>query len=130
MAVNILFGWCLSRMTPLGAAGIPLGYSIGVIVGTSWLLLRLKKEILFFGGSLKSTTVWSILGSAVMSVAVIAAHRALSGSFASGSILDRIVLVFVPMLVGMAVYFALTYALKAQPIRAFLDPILKRGGSK
>ena len=25
MAVNIVFGWILSRMTPLGAAGIPLG---------------------------------------------------------------------------------------------------------
>jgi putative peptidoglycan lipid II flippase len=129
MAVNILFGYILSRMTPLGAAGIPLGYSIGVIVGTGWLLLRLKKEILFFGGGLMPTTIQSILGSAVMSAAVIAVHRLLAGMLTSGSILDRALLVFVPMVAGMVVYFALTYLMKAQPIRAFLDPILKRGGN-
>ena len=130
MAVNILFGYILSRMTPLGAAGIPLGYSIGVIAGTGWLLLRLKKEILFFGGGLMPTTVQSILGSAVMSAAVIAVHRLLAGMLTSGSIFDRTLLVFVPMVAGMVVYFALTYLMKAQPIRAFLDPILKRGNAE
>ena len=130
MAVNIFFGYILSTLTPLGAAGIPLGYSIGVIVGTSWLLLRLKKEILFFGGNLVATTVQSILGSAVMSAAVIGVHRLLSGVFASGSIIDRIVLVFVPTFLGMIVYFVLTYLLKAQPIREFLAPFLKKGASE
>ncbi len=130
MAVNIVFGYILSRMTPLGAAGIPLGYSIGVIAGTAWLLLRLKKEILYFGGGLMPTTVQSILGSVAMSAVVIAAHRWLGGAFGSGSIFDRIVLVFVPTAIGMIVYFVLTYLMKTQPIRAFLDPILKRGGSK
>ena len=127
MAVNIVFGWILSRLTPLGAAGIPLGYSIGVIAGTGWLLLRLKKEILFFGGSLKSTAVCSVLGSIVMSAAVIAVHRLLGNILVSGSILDRLILVAVPTCAGMAVYFLLTYVMKAQPIRDFLDPILKRG---
>lgn len=127
MVVNVFFGWVLSRMTPLGASGIPLGYSIGVIVGTGWLLYRLKKEILFFGGDLKGTTAKSFLGAVVMSVAVIAAHRGLAEVFASGSIPDRIVLVFVPMVVGMVVYFALTYVIGAAPIREFLAPILRKG---
>ena len=127
MAVNILFGYILSRLTPLGAAGIPLGYSIGVIAGTGWLLLRLKKEILFFGGSLKSTAILSIFGSIVMSAAVVAIHRLLANILISGSILDRLILVAVPTCAGMAVYFLLTYLMKAQPIRDFLDPILKRG---
>ena len=127
MAVNILFGYILSRLTPLGAAGIPLGYSIGVIAGTGWLLLRLKKEILFFGGSLKSTAILSIFGSIVMSAAVVAIHRLLANILFSGSILDRLILVAVPTCAGMAVYFLLTYLMKAQPIRDFLDPILKRG---
>ena len=130
MAVNIVFGWVLSRLTPLGASGIPLGYSIGVIAGTCWLLSRLKKEILFFGGDLKSTTVKSILGSIIMSAAVIAAHRALEGIFASGSIFDRILLVALPTGLGMAVYFALTYLLKARPIREFLGSILKKGATQ
>lgn len=127
LAVNIVLGYILSTMTPLGATGIPLAYSIGIIVGTTWLLYRLKKEILFFGGGLKATTIQSILGSVVMSVAVVAAHSFLSGVFCSGSILDRIVLVFAPMVVGMVVYFALTYVMKAQPIREFLAPFLKKG---
>lgn len=127
MAVNIVFGWILSRMTPLGAAGIPLGYSIGVIAGTSWLLLRLKREIRFFGGGLLGTTAKSILGAAVMSAAVIAAHRLLAGALTSGSIAHRIILVALPTGLGMIIYFALTYLLKARPIRDFLDPIFKRG---
>ena len=127
MVVNIVFGYILSALTPLGAAGIPLGYSIGVIAGTSWLLLRLKKEILFFGGSLKATAVQSILGSAAMSAAVFGVHRLLTGVFASGSIFDRIVLVFVPTFLGMIVYFALTYLMKAQPIREFLATFRKKG---
>ena len=130
MIVNVLFGWILSRMTPLGASGIPLGYSIGVIAGTAWLLFRLKKEILFFGGDLKGTTLRSILGAAVMSIAVIAAHRGLSGIFGSGSILHRIILVAVPTGLGMIVYFALTYAINTRPIREFLGPILKKGAKE
>jgi putative peptidoglycan lipid II flippase len=130
MAVNIVFGWIFSRLTPLGAAGIPLGYSLGVIAGTGWLLLRLKKRILFFGGGLLNTTVKSLLGAAVMSAAVIAAHRWLAGILCSGSIFDRVLLVFVPTALGMIVYFALTYLMKAQPIQAFLDPILKKGAAE
>ena len=126
MAVNIVFGWILSRMTPLGAAGIPLGYSIGVIVGTSWLLFRLKKEILYFGGGLMGTTVKSLLGAAVMSAAVIAAHRFLAGILSSGSIVERIILVAVPTVLGMVVYFALTYLMKARPIRDFAGIFLSR----
>ena len=126
MTVNILFGFVFSRMTPLGAAGIPLGYSLGVVVGTLWLLSRLKGKIGFFGGDLKATAVKSILGSGIMSAAVIAAHRSLSIPFGSGSILHRALLVLVPMLVGMAVYFAVTYLLKASPIHAFVQSILNR----
>ena len=62
--------------------------------------------------------------------AIKTAHRWLSGLFASGNVLDRLVLVFVPMVIGMAVYFTLTYLLKCQPIREFLAPILKRGAQK
>ena len=130
MAVNIVFGWIFSRLTPLGAAGIPLGYSLGVIAGTGWLLLRLKKRILFFGGGLLNTTVKSLLGAAVMSAAVLATHRWLAGILCSGSIFDRVLLVFVPTALGMIVYFALTYLMKAQPIQAFLDPILKKGAAE
>lgn len=127
MAVNIFFGYLLSTQTALGASGIPLGYSIGVIVGTVWLLYKLKQEILFFGGNLRATAVQSILGSAVMSVAVVASHRLLGGVFASGSILHRLLLVVLPMVLGMTVYFTLTYWMKAQPIREFLSPFLKKG---
>ena len=126
MSVNILCGWLLSRLTPLGAAGIPLGYSLGVIAGTVWLLSRLKGKISFFGGDLKATAVKSILGAMIMSAAVLAAHRSLSIPFGSGSILHRIILVLLPTVIGMAVYFAVTYLLKATPIHSFIQSILNR----
>lgn len=125
LVVNVFFGYILSKLTPLGAAGIPLGYSIGVIVGTIWLLSRLKKEILYFGGSLKATTVKSIISSVVMSVCVLGVHHVLAGALTSGSIAARLVLVLVPMVVGMGVYFALTYVLKAEPIRTFAGLFFK-----
>ena len=130
MAVNIAFGYALSRLTPLGAAGIPLGYSIGVILGTGWLLWKLRQQVRSFGGDLKATAFKSVAGSLVMSLTVILTHRWLSGIFASGSILHRLVLVLIPTGIGMAVYFVLTYLLNTQPIRAFLDPILKKGAAK
>jgi hypothetical protein len=34
------------------------------------------------------------------------------------------------MAVGMAVYFALTYLIGTLPIRAFLDPFLKKGAAE
>ena len=126
LTVNILTGWLLSRLTPLGAAGIPLGYSLGVIAGTIWLLFRLKKEILFFGGDLIRTALKSILGSGIMSIAVLAVYRALSGPLGSGSIPHRIGLVLLPTLIGMAVYFTTTYILKASPIRTFIQSIASR----
>ncbi len=127
MAVNIVLGYLFSTRTPLGAAGIPLGYSIGVIVGTVWLLYRLKREILFFGGNLKATTVKSVLCSAVMSLFVVGAHSLLARVLISGSVFSRALLVLVPMVVGMAVYFTLTYLVKTEPIRVFLSPLLKKG---
>ncbi len=120
LAVNAAVGYAFSTRTPLGAMAIPLGYSVGVISGTAWLLSKLKGEILYFGGKLKETACKSLLGSAIMAVAVVGVHRMLGGIFASGSILDRLVLVAVPTAAGMAVYFALTYALKARPILEFL----------
>ena len=126
MTVNILFGFVFSRLTPLGATGIPLGYSLGVVVGTAWLLSRLKKEIGAFGGQLIPTAVKSFLGAGIMSAAVVAAHRFLSGPFGSGSILHRALLVLLPTLMGMAVYFAVTYLMKAAPIREFFRSALNR----
>ena len=126
LAVNVLLGWSLSRLTPLGAAGIPLAYSLGVIAGTCWLLSRLKREIRFFGGGLKATAFQSLLGSAVMGAAVAAAHRWLAGVFCGGGMAHRIALVALPTVLGMAVYFALTWVMGAAPIRAFLGPILNR----
>ena len=125
MVINIAFGYVASRFTPLGAAGIPLGYSLGVIAGTSVLLGRLRKEVGAFGGDLKSTVFKSLLCSIVMAICVDAVHLGLSILLTDGSFLNRILLVLVPTLAGMAVYFALSYAIGTGPIRAFL-----KGGNR
>lgn len=119
MVVNIVLGYVFSRFTPLGASGIPLGYSIGVIIGTCWLLWRLRREVGQFSGNLGATTVKSILASVIMSVCVMAVFNFLDARLVSGSIPERAILVLVPMVVGMIVYFVTTYLLKTEPIRDF-----------
>lgn len=123
MAINIAVGYVTSRFTSMGAAGIPFGYSLGVIVGTSVLLWRLRKKVGSFGGDLTATVVKSAVCSVVMSVCVYAVHRGLCGILTSGSMMARLVLVLAPTLAGMAVYFVLSYAIGTGPIRAFF-----RGG--
>lgn len=126
MAVNLLLGFVLSKFTPLGAAGIPLGYSIGVIVGTTYLLIRLRRRIGRFSGHLAATIGKSIASALVMSAGVLAVHSALSASLTSGSLGARLVLVLVPTLCGMVIYFAVSYLLKAEPIVSFFASFQER----
>lgn len=116
LIVNSVLGYVLSTQTALGAYGIPLAYSLAVIVGTLILLNALRSKVLYFSGHLKATTVKSLAGSLVMSVCVFAVHRAMSGVLAGGSVWERAMLVLVPTAIGMAVYFFTTYLLKAIPI--------------
>ena len=128
MVVNLIVGFVLSKFTPMGAAGIPFGYSLAVIVGTAFLIVKLRKKVGAFGGAIGGTVIKALLCSAVMAVVVYGAHWLLAGVFASGSVGHRAVLVFVPMLVGVVVYFALAFALKADPLVQFLGNFRGRKG--
>lgn len=119
LAVNVVLGYILSCLTPLGSRGIPLAYSIAIIAETVILLIRLKQRILFFSGDLKATAVKSVLCSGGMSLCVTAVHRFLEPVFSSGSILSRLMLVLIPTAVGMVFYFSTTYLAKTTPIRDF-----------
>ena len=79
-------------------------------------------------GARGGTVIKALLCSAVMAVVVYGAHWLLAGVFASGSVGHRAVLVFVPMLVGVVVYFALAFALKADPLVQFLGNFRGRKG--
>jgi len=127
MGVNIALGFLLSKFTPLGAAGIPLGYSAGVIGGTCFLLIHLRRKIGSFGGGLWSLSWRSGISTAVMSLAVVLLHRLLAERMPATGFLIRLVHVLIPTIIGMIVYFGVSYLLKAEPIVSFAGSIRTKG---
>ena len=129
MGINIVLGFILSKFTPMAANGIPFAYSVAVILGTSFLLLRLRRRVGAFGGDILATLWKTGLATVLMCAAVVLCFRALSGR-AGDSLLWRLVLVGLPTLLGMIVYFLLTWLLRARPIREFREQYLHRKRGK
>ena len=130
MVINVVLGYILSRFTLLGKYGIPLAYSVAVILGTIWLTGRLRKKTGAFGGELIKSTAQSIVLSAIMMLIVRLCLKLLSGVFASGSIMDRIILFALPTFAGIIVYFALAFIIRAVPMKQFLGMIRSRKENK
>lgn len=127
MLINIVVGYVLSKFTPLGAAGIPLGYSVAAIGGTVFLTAKLHRRTGGFGGGIVPNAAKSLLCAAVMGGCVYGCFRLLSGVFASGSVLHRLLLVLLPTVLGMAVYFGLSLVVKSQPMMDFFAMLRKKG---
>ncbi len=119
MGINLILGYVLSKFTPLGAVGIPLGYSLATSIGTIFLIVMLRRKIGPFGGGLGTTTAKTLLSSAIMGAAVLGLHRLLTGVFPGDSVLTRAILVLGPTAVGVVVFFAVAWLLNTAPIRQF-----------
>lgn len=130
MVVNLVVGFVLSKFTPMGALGIPLGYSLAVIVGTSFLIFKLRRQVGAFGGAIGATVVKSVLSALAMGLGGWGTHGWLAGIFDSGSVLHRAILLFVPMAAGMVIFFVLSYLLKTDPIITFFSNFRGRKGNQ
>ena len=127
MVVNLIVGYVLSKFTPLGAAGIPLGYSIAAICGTVFLTGKLYRRIGGFGGGILGCAGKTAVSSLLMGAGVYGVYRLISRGLTSGSIGDRLLLVLIPTLFGMAAYFALSWVLKTAPMVDFLASVRRKG---
>lgn len=130
MGANIVLGYLLSKFTPLGASGIPLAYSISAILGTVFLIVRLRRKVGAFGGGLPEVVIKTTIGAAVMGAAVYVLHGLLAGILPGDSIPVRLVLVFLPTATGAALFFLLTFLMRTPPILAFFAKFTSRNGGK
>lgn len=132
MVVNVTLGLVLSRLTPLGAYGIPLAYSVAAIAGTIFLCVMLRRRIGAFGHGLVMTVTKSVLSAAIMGGAVFGTYKLISPASLEGtSISRRLICTLAPTLVGVIVYFALSLIMKNPALSAVTDKFLhkeKKGG--
>jgi putative peptidoglycan lipid II flippase len=111
MVVNITAGLILMRF--IRQYGITLAYSISSLFGMFVLLYLLRRKIGSLGyRNLAIYAVKIITASGIMFLAVLGTNVLLENYTFGFSFLDRCVKLFIPVGVGSAVYFVITYLLR------------------
>lgn len=121
MALNMAIGFVLSKYTPLKAYGIPLGYSVSVILGTLFLMYNLRKRVGHFGGKLAETSLKTLISSGVMAAAVFFTYKGLSNSFSMEGFAPKLLVTLLPALAGILVFFPVAFILRTPPLMEFLS---------
>lgn len=122
MGVNISLSLVLIHF--MGAYGIPVAYSVASLVGMGVLLYAIKKKVGTYLKGFGTLLIKCIIASIVMLVCV----EGLNAVIPQGSdLLMRMVRLFVPVGVGLIVYYVMALVLKITPVIEFTGKILKRG---
>lgn len=127
MLVNISLSLILVNY--IGAYGIPLAYSAASLTGTVILICVLNKKVGGFLDCTLSVVLKSLFASLVMSAAVLGLSK-LFGIYMGEGIIDRVVKLFVPTGVGMAVYALLLYVLKVEQMKDITSSFINKIRSK
>jgi len=123
IAVNLLL--CLLLVDRLGVGGIALASAISLSVAAIILAVAVHRQDRdIFTGDLWQS-LWKIGVSAAVMGAVVVLVRNLLSDVLGFTVLSRAIVVFVPMLLGAAVYFALATLFKL-PQMAYVIQIIKR----
>lgn len=122
MAVNITLSLCF--IPYLGAYGIPLAYSAASLTGMCVLLWAIKKRIGSFAKGLGIVIIKCVIAALVMLLAVEQLNSIIP---ASTDIVMRAVRLFVPVGVGVILYYIMAVILKIAPVTDFVRKILRRG---
>lgn len=121
MLVNVSLSLILVRF--MGAYGIPLAYSTASLTGSVILICVLYKKVGGFLNSTLSVLIKSVIASLVMSAVVIGSSYLL-GMWLGDSVIYRIIKLFVPTGIGMAVYAGMLYVLRVEQIKEVVNSIL------
>lgn len=121
MGTNVVLSLCLIRV--IDEYGIPLAYSVSSLVGTAFLYGMLRKRCGNLGNALKSNLLKCALASVFMGVVVFFVRNGMFSLLPGGGIIGKVLRLLVPTIVGMLVYFLLTYLMRVPTITSKL----KRG---
>lgn len=114
MGTNVVLS--LSLIQVLDEYGIPLAYSISSLVGTGFLYLMLRRRTGGLGNGLRANLLKCAAASAVMGVCVFLLRDATALLVPDGGVLGKLIRLFVPVVAGVVVYFALTIFLRVPTI--------------
>ncbi len=122
MIANISISLILIQF--LGAYGIPLAYSCASLIGMCVLLFVVRKKVGTFAKGLGTLIVKSVVASLIMFLVV----ELLNGWLPdAGTVISRIISLFVPVGAGALVYVIMAVVLKITPVTELLFKFLKRG---
>ena len=122
MVANISISLVLMQV--IGAYGIPLAYSCASLIGMFVLLVVVKKKIGVFAKGLGGLIVKSVIASLAMLLVVEILNALLPDA---GTVVNRIISLFVPVGAGALVYVIMAVVLKITPVTELLFKFLKRG---
>ncbi|MDP4181396.1 MAG: murein biosynthesis integral membrane protein MurJ [Bacillota bacterium] len=122
MAINITVSLILSRF--IGVYGIPLAYSVSSLSGSIILMFLIRKKIGTLGLKNLMLNVTKIVCSSLLMFAVVISSNMLIKRFNFGFfLLDRTIKLIIPVTIGCAIYFLLTYLFRVEEANDTLDKI-------
>lgn len=122
MGVNISLSLVLMHF--IGAYGIPVAYSVASLAGMGVLLWAIKKKTGSYAKGFGLTVCKCIAASVVMLIAVEGLNMVMPDT---GSLIMRVLRLFVPVGAGLIVYYIMAVILKIKPVMEFTGKILRRG---
>lgn len=119
MVVNIIFS--LFLMWPLKEGGLALANSLSAMFNATVLFILLRRRVgMLHGSTLAATAARIALAALIMAAACWGTHHWLAGWLSPTTLTHNLALVFGPIAVGVAVYFAAAFLLAREEVLAIL----------
>lgn len=124
VVVNAVFSVGLTFLTPLGIAGVSCAYSISSIVNMYLLYNGLRKKTKGLRtNEIINSVVKAGVSAFIMGGAVLIVARIMEKIVGSGGKTEEIIVVGVAMLIGIPLYFYMTYKFKMKEMEFFMAKV-------
>lgn len=110
----------------LGTFSMPLAYSISSLIGATGLIIVMNKRITIINKDFVLTTFKCLISALIMVTLLYYLMPIVRGLNVGGELITRILKLFIPVTVGVLVYFALAFMLKVKQAEFIISYLLKR----
>ncbi len=124
MGINVVLTLVLRHF--LDAYGIPLAYSIASLVGVFNLMFILRIKIGSYAPGMLKEVAKAVICSLIMMGAVWLTSKGVSKIFAGEGLVDKVIVLGVPVVAGVLVYAVSGYAIGIEAIRFYSGKILSK----
>lgn len=124
MASNISFS--IIFIGHLGTFSMPLAYSVSSCIGAIGLIIVMNKRITIINKDVILTTFKCLISALIMAVVLYYLMPTVRSLSFGGELITRIIRLFIPVTIGVLVYFALAFMLKIKQAEFIINHLLKR----